>query len=62
MTCNPRQSERDVTGDTASDMDDRQSVARLMQQSDVPELFDEAAKRRFGQWISGARTKPRKRS
>ena len=56
-----QQSDRNFSADTQSNTDDAQSLARLMEQSEIAELFDEAARRRFGQWISNAVLKAAKR-
>lgn len=61
MARDPKQSDRDVSADTRSDTDNGQSLAHLMAQSEVAELFDELARRRFGQMISAAVLKPVKR-
>src|SRR3954470_24210244 len=60
MAREPKQSDRDVSAGYLSD--ECQSAARWMEQSEVAELFDEAARRRFGQCISSACLKPRKRA
>jgi len=56
-----QQSDRNFSADTQSNTDDAQSLARLMEQSEIAELFDKAARRRFGQWISDAALKSAKR-
>ena len=56
-----QQSDRNFSADTQSNTDDAESLAGLMEQSEVAELFDEAARRRFGQWISNAALKSAKR-
>jgi hypothetical protein len=62
MARDPKQSDRDVSADAPSDTDSGQSLAHLMMaQSEVAELFDELARRRFGQMISAAVLKPTKR-
>jgi hypothetical protein len=58
---NRRQSDCDFSADPGRNV--RESAARLMEQSEIAELFDNAARRRFGQWISASRlalTKPRR--
>jgi hypothetical protein len=54
-------SDRNYSADTPSTIDARESLARLLEQSEIAELFDTAARRRFGQMISAAVLKPAKR-
>ena len=61
MARDPKQSDRDVSADDPSNTDNGQSPARLLEQSEILELYDEAARRRFGEWISAARLKSAKR-
>ena len=56
-----QQSDRNFSADTQSNTDEAESLACLMEQSEIAELFDEAARRRFGQWISNAALKSAKR-
>ena len=37
------------------DPDEQETAAHLMKDGEVAELFDDAARRRFGEWISKAR-------
>jgi hypothetical protein len=60
MARDPKQSDRDVSADALS-KDDGQSLVPLLEQSEILELFDAVARRRFGQIISAARLKPAKR-
>ena len=54
-------SDRNFSAETPSNTDDRESLARLLEQSEIAELFDAVARRRFGQMISAAVRKPAKR-
>jgi hypothetical protein len=56
-----QQSDRNFSADTQSNTDEAESLACLMEQSEIAELFDEAARSRFGQWISNAALKSAKR-
>ena len=56
-----QQSDRNFSADTQRNTDNAESLARLMEQSEIVELFDEAVRRRFGQWISDAVLKSAKR-
>lgn len=49
-----QQSDRDFSADPPETMT-REGAVRLMEQSDIAELFDQAAMERFGRWISAAR-------
>jgi hypothetical protein len=60
MARDPKQSDCDVAADGPS-INDNGRLARLMGQSEILELFDAVARRRFGQIISAARLKPAKR-
>jgi hypothetical protein len=60
MARDPKQSDHDVSADALS-KDDGQSLVPLLEQSEILELFDAVARRRFGQIISAARLKPAKR-
>jgi hypothetical protein len=48
------QSDRDFSAN-GRNPDEHDTAAHLMQDSEVAELFDDAARRRFGEWISKAR-------
>ena len=55
MTRANQQSDRNFSADTPSNTGDGgESIVRLLEQSEIAELFDEAARRRFGQFISAA--------
>jgi hypothetical protein len=54
------QSDRNFSADTPIHMEDG-CLARLLEQGEIAELFDAAARRRFGQIISTAALKPAKR-
>jgi len=48
------QSDRDFSAH-GPNPDEHETAAHLMQDSEIAELFDDAARRRFGEWISKAR-------
>lgn len=60
MARDPKQSDRDVSADAPNSAGD-QSLAPVLEQSEILDLFDAVARRRFGQIISAARLKPVKR-
>ena len=49
MTRIKEQSDRDVSADTSPNVDSLKNMARLLEQSEVAELFDAVARARFGQ-------------
>ena len=61
MTRTKEQSDRDVSTGTSPHVDSLESVARLLEQSEVAELFDAVARARFGKMVSAAAFKPTKR-
>lgn len=61
MACAPDQSDRNFSADTLSNTGDGKSLARLLEQSEVLEVFDEAIRLRFGKVISTAALKPLRR-
>jgi hypothetical protein len=61
MTRIEAQSDRDVSADTSRNVDSLESMARLLEQSEVAGLFDAVASARFGKMISAAALKPAKR-
>jgi len=61
MSSTADKSVRNFSADTPAHTDDCESLARLLEQSEIAELFDAAARRRFGQMISAAVLKPVKR-
>ena len=54
-------SDRDLSANPSVHADEAESVSCLLHQSDIAEVFDEIARRRFGQMISAAALKPLKR-
>jgi hypothetical protein len=61
MTRTSDRSDRSFSADQPTGADDAESLARLMEQSEIAELFDVVARRRFGQMISAAVLEPVKR-
>jgi hypothetical protein len=61
MACAPNKSDRNVSATPTSEAADAESLARLLDQNEILEAFDEAIRRRFGQMISAAVLKPAKR-
>ena len=55
------QSDRNFSADTRGNANDVESLARLLEQSEVAELFDAIARARFGKMISTAVLKSAKR-
>ena len=60
MARDAKRSDRDVSADYR--IGEYPTAAHWMEQTEVAELFDDAARTRFGQWISSARLKQRKRA
>jgi hypothetical protein len=53
--------DRNVSANPPTDAVDAEVPARLLDQSEVPEVFDETTKLRIGKVISAAVLRPRKR-
>jgi hypothetical protein len=49
-----QQSDRDFSADPPSNQGDAENFAHLLGQSEIPELFDDAIRLRFGKMISAA--------
>ena len=56
-----QQSDRNFSTDSPSQAGDAENLARLLDQSEIPELFDDAIRLRFGKMISAAVLKKGKR-
>jgi hypothetical protein len=56
-----QQSDRDFSTDSPSQAGDTENLAHLLNHGEIPELFDDAIRLRFGKMISAAVLKKRKR-